>query len=278
MPPRTGPRPECATRPSRPPGTGGCGVDRVVHVAVVGEVDPHGVALRDEYRRAVLRVQGPRRRPAVGGEHVGPAVTGAVAHVLARHLSVEPGVPVLDRHEQLLIGRLVPPRIDPEHAAHPHVDVAVGLVVAVIEVGAGDVRRNPVGVFLAGHHGDARRRRDAVVLPRLADAVGVDPCHAQTRGNSTGPPIASPGWTGSDEVTARSVTWLPCSVTSTTSGLAACGSDADCWAAVAVPVPSAVSDGSVFVGAAQPASPNTPAVPVAFTNCRRERVGPGAPT
>jgi len=48
-------------------------------------------------------------------------------------------------------------------------------------------------------------------------------CHAQTRGSSTGPPIALPGWAGSREVTARSVTRWFCSVTSTTCGGAAAG-------------------------------------------------------
>jgi len=85
-------------------------------------------------------------RPAVDREHVRVALARAVGDVLAVQHPVEPGVPVLQRQEQLPVGRLVALGIDPEEPVHPHVDMPLGLVVAVVEVGPGDVRGDLVGV------------------------------------------------------------------------------------------------------------------------------------
>lgn len=96
--------------------------------------------------------------------------------------------------------------------------------------------------------------------------------NAQTRGDSTGPPIVSSRWTAWRACCVDSVTTPPHSGTSTTAGWLVIGSD-----------PSSRSEGrgseravSVSVSAhwaEQPASVAAPAAPSAATSSRRERPG-----
>lgn len=86
----------------------------------------------------------------------------------------DPRVPVFDRHEVFPVRRFVAFGVDPEDPVHPHIDVAVGLEVTVVQVRPRNVRRDLVRVFLACRDLDAGRRRNAVILPRLRDAVEVD--------------------------------------------------------------------------------------------------------
>ena len=146
------------------------GVQRVGHVAAVDQMNPNRVALADDDRRPLLGMERARHTLPVDSEHVGIALPRAVLGVLTGHHPVGPGVPLLDGHEVLLVGGLVPLRVDPENAVHSHVDVAVGLVVEVIEVRAGDVRRNLVGVFFA--RGDLNPRRRAATPTEARDSVG----------------------------------------------------------------------------------------------------------
>jgi hypothetical protein len=115
-----------------------------------------------------------RQALAVHREHVWVPVTRTVVDVFAVHHPREPRIPIFQRQEVLLVGRLVPLGVDAENPVHPHIDVPVGLVVTVVEMRPRHIRGNGVGVLLAGVDLDSRRRRHAVVLPSLLNAVEVE--------------------------------------------------------------------------------------------------------